>query len=250
MSSHIRSNLTFEQFAELANAPDMASEEKIGFPVEYRRGRSDAILVDVRAKLTNLDQDGATILDIGCGCGELAEAVVEHGTQAGRSLCLSDSKEMLDALKCSVAGVTQVPGPFPQTIAEIQKAYEDGFDAILVYSVLQYPFANSNASEFVDGAAMLLKPGGQLLFADLPNSSMRNRFLASENGIAHHKATYGPEGLPDTRFNQLVPGQMDDGFILGLATRMRMAGFHAYLMPQNRALPMSNRREDLLIVKP
>ena len=43
---------------------------------------------------------------------------------------------------------------------------------------------------------------------------------------------------------------MDDAVILSIIMRAQAAGFNAYLMPQAQELPMSNRRDDILIVKP
>lgn len=44
-------------------------------------------------------------------------------------------------------------------------------------------------------------------------------------------------------------GRMDDGFVLGLVARLRLAGLDAYLIPQPANLPMANRREDLLAIR-
>ena len=44
--------------------------------------------------------------------------------------------------------------------------------------------------------------------------------------------------------------KMDDAVILSIIMRAQAAGFNAYLMPQAQELPMSNRRDDILIVKP
>ena len=52
------------------------------------------------------------------------------------------------------------------------------------------------------------------------------------------------------RFNTLEPGEIDDGVVLGLVARMRAAGFHAFVVPQAPDLPMANRREDILIIRP
>jgi hypothetical protein len=38
--------------------------------------------------------------------------------------------------------------------------------------------------------------------------------------------------------------------VLALLARARAQGFHAWVLPQDAALPMGNRREDVLIRKP
>ena len=45
-------------------------------------------------------------------------------------------------------------------------------------------------------------------------------------------------------------GRIDDGVILGIVDRMRRRGFDAYVVPQSESLPLANRREDILIVRP
>jgi hypothetical protein len=74
--------------------------------------------------------------------------------------------------------------------------------------------------------------------------------MASAAGKAYHKIHYSHLPEPDVVFNALEPGQIDDGVILGLVARMRGAGLHAFVVPQAPDLPMANRREDILIVKP
>jgi hypothetical protein len=44
--------------------------------------------------------------------------------------------------------------------------------------------------------------------------------------------------------------RIDDGVILGIVDRMRRRGFDAYVVPQSESLPLANRREDILIVRP
>jgi hypothetical protein len=44
--------------------------------------------------------------------------------------------------------------------------------------------------------------------------------------------------------------QIDDAVVFALVQRARAAGFDAYVLPQDASLPMANRREDILIVRP
>jgi hypothetical protein len=76
------------------------------------------------------------------------------------------------------------------------------------------------------------------------------RFLASTAGERYHKEylrTVDPPALGV--FDPLTDG-IDDGVILGIIDRMRRRGFDAYVVPQSEALPLANRREDILIVRP
>jgi hypothetical protein len=38
--------------------------------------------------------------------------------------------------------------------------------------------------------------------------------------------------------------------VFAVLQRARAAGFHAYVLPQPAHLPLANRREDILIVRP
>jgi hypothetical protein len=115
---------------------------------------------------------------------------------------------------------------------------------------VQYAYADASIFDFVDAAMELLAPGGRLLLGDLPNASMRRRFLASEAGAAHHRAYTGRDEDPDVRFNVLERGEMDDAVVIALVSRARAAGFDAWLLPQPAGLPMANRREDIVIARP
>jgi hypothetical protein len=145
--------------------------------------------------------------------------------------------------------VTKAAGQFPACIEAI-RAVSQTYDAILAYSVIQYVFAEGNIWGFIDGLAGLLAPGGQLLIGDVPNASMRKRFLASASGRAYHKAHFGDAALPAVAFNHLDPGAIDDAVMLGCISRLRAAGFDAFIVPQSPELPMANRREDILVHRP
>lgn len=241
--------LGFEDFRELATRDDLSPHQKIGFPDEYRAGFVEAILEDVRAKLPALQREGARILDIGAGCGELAQRVQQEARSLRQHLLLNDSAEVLAALP-EVSGSEKYPGRFPDDMADKLQQWQGSFDAVLCYSVFQYVFAEGNPFGFLDNALSLLAPGGRLLIGDLPSSGMLQRFLASEAGRLYHRQYSGRDEDPEVQFNRLQPGKIDDAVLLGLMARARAAGFDAWLVPQPASLPMANRREDLLFQRP
>jgi hypothetical protein len=238
----------FEAFRERASDDTLTQYEKIGFPNAYRAGKADVILNDITSKLTNLGQIEAAVLDIGAGCSDLPVSLMKRCADKRQTLVLVDSEEMLGPLPAH-NHVTKVAGMFPACLDAVA-ALKPRFDAILVYSVIQYVFTEANIHGFIDAAASLLADGGQLLIGDIPNASMRKRFLSSEAGRAYHKEHYGTQPLPEIDYNRLDPGQIDDAVLLGIVARMRAAGFDAHLVPQSKGLPMANRREDLLISRP
>jgi 2-polyprenyl-3-methyl-5-hydroxy-6-metoxy-1,4-benzoquinol methylase len=242
-------SLTFDGFRELATADGLSRFERIGFPDSYRDGYEAAIFRDVRAKLTNLDRRGQTVFDIGCGCSDLPRLLAETCRRQGHALVLCDSAEMLGHVP-DEPFARKATGRFPTDCAELVAGFAGRVDAILVYSVLQYVFVEGSVFDFVDACLSLLAPGGQLLLGDIPNHSKRKRFFLSAAGVAHHRAFTGTNEVPAVGFNALERSKIDDAVVLAILGRARAAGFDAYVVPQAPDLPMANRREDVLIVRP
>lgn len=241
-------NLNYRKFQELALDPTLSLSEKIGFPDSYRAGKSEAIWADWTQKLPALQQPGATILDIGCGCGELAHHLIAQTASRGQSLLLVDSAEVLSQLP-EAQHLVPFKGSFPENTFTDISIYKNNIDCIIIYSVIQYIFCEGSIYSFIDKALSLLAPGGQLLIGDIPNISKRKRLLASDAGVAFHRAHTHDDSLPEP-FQLALPAEaIDDGVLFGILQRYRNAGFEAYVLPQAAGLPMANRREDLLICK-
>ena len=242
-------DLDFEGFKALARDPALSPHEKVGFPDSYRAGKEEAILRDIRAKLSNLELTGRKVLDIGPGCSGVARGILDLCREQKHAVTLIDSAEML-ALLPDEPFAAKLPARFPEECPEFLAEHRGRLDAILVYSVLQYVFRESNVFAFFDACLELLADGGQLLIGDIPNQSMRKRFFSSATGVRFHQAFTGTGEAPGIAHNTLEPGHIDDAALLGLVLRARSAGYHAFLVPQAADLPMSNRREDLLVTKP
>jgi 2-polyprenyl-3-methyl-5-hydroxy-6-metoxy-1,4-benzoquinol methylase len=242
-------DLTFDGFRELATADGLSRYERIGFPDSYRDGYEAAIFRDVRSKLTNLGRRGQTVFDIGCGCSDLPLLLADTCGRQGHSLVLCDSAEMLGHVP-DEPYVRKAVGRFPADHEELVAEYAGRADAVLVYSVLQYVFVEGSVFDFVDACLSLLAPGGQLHIGDIPNQGKRKRFFASAAGVRHHQAFTGTDEVPAIAFSQLERSKVDDAVVLAILGRARAAGFDAYVVPQAPDLPMANRREDVLIVRP
>lgn len=245
MTNH---GLTYEGFRELASDPKLSRYEKIGFPDSYRAGKEQAIFDDLCAKLPALARKGSRIVDIGAGCSDLPGLLVRNAESLGQKLAFVDSAEMLAHTPDS-AVLEKVAGMFP-ACADFVAANRGGCDAVIVYSVFQYVFAEGNAWVFLDKALSLLAPGGALLIGDIPNLSKRRRFFASETGARFHRAFTGKDEDPVVEFNRLEPGDIDDSAVLSVLARARAQGFDGYVVPQPPELPMANRREDILVTRP
>lgn len=240
--------LDYVGFAKLAGDDRLSKHEKIGFPDSYREGFEEKIFADISLKLPRLRERGLSVLDIGPGCSDLPRMLIETCQRQAHRLYLVDSPEMLAQLP-DAPFIDKRPGPFPKCrdrLADLQNR----IDVILCYSVLHYVFVDANVFDFVDVPLDLLAAGGEFLIGDIPNVSKRQRFFATESGIAYHREFTGTDTLPDLPHGVPARGLIDDAVVLGLLSRARAAGADAYVVPQDPALPMANRREDILIRKP
>jgi len=250
MNEHLRfDNLNYDEFRRRATDPSLSRHEKVGFPDSYREGREQPIFADILRKLPALQEEGKTVVEIGPGCSALPTTLIELCEAQGHALTMIDAPEMLALLPRSPA-LRLLPGRFPDDCDDDLTAMVGGIDAVIAYSVVQYVFVEGSLWRFLDRALALLAPGGTLLLGDIPNCSMRKRFLASEAGRAHHRAYTGRDEPPSQKSAQCPPEEIDDELMLGMLRRGREAGFHAFVVPQDPSLPMANRREDLVFRRP
>jgi SAM-dependent methyltransferase len=240
--------LTYEGFRELAKDASLSPYEKIGFPDSYRQGKEELIYRDLLFKLPMLGRSGSRVVDIGAGCSDLPRMLVQNATRLRQKLVFVDNAEML-GLTPDAACLEKLAARFPDC-GEFLASNTGKVDAVVVYSVFHYVFAEGNAWAFLDAALSMLAPGGSLLIGDVPNISKRRRFFSSDAGRRFHQEYTGNKDLPVVEFNRLDPGEIDDSVIFSLLQRARGQGFDAYVMPQPPELPMANRREDVLIVRP
>ncbi len=243
-------NIGFEDFRRFAQDASLSKYERIGFPDSYREGKEAAIFADIRTKLTNLQRHGQRCLDIGPGCSDLPLMLMALCSEQEHELVLVDSQEMLDLLpQGDGSRVEKIAARYPECPALIS-ASQGRFDIILCYSVLHYIMIDVAFFRFLDVSLALLAPGGQMLIGDIPNISRRKRFFASDTGIRFHQEFMKTDAVPSVTFNKIEHDHIDDAVVMAIVQRARLQGFDAYIVPQNVDLPMANRREDILIVRP
>ena len=112
---------------------------------------------------------------------------------------------------------------------------------------MMYVCVQDSIFNFLDKAVSLLALGGRLLIGDIPNRSKRRRFFASTEGIKTHQDYTGTDEIPVISTWNLDYAQIDDSIVFAIMQRYRAAGYETYLLPQNKNLPMANRREDIVI---
>jgi len=242
------SGIGFEDFKRLAGESNLSKYERIGFPDSYREGYEEEIFADICAKLPALSGTGKRVLDIGPGCSDLPKMLISLCEKQGHDLTLIDSQEMLNLLPDS-KGTKKLAALYPvcpEYIAENQGA----LDAIICYSVLHYVFIDTALFRFLDLLLSLLAPGGRFLIGDIPNTSKRKRFFSSDTGKRFHREFMRTSEDPAVQFNAIEHDSIDDAVVMCILERARAQGFDSYVLPQAPGLPMENRREDILIVRP
>lgn len=243
--SHL--SLSFEDFKEMAKDPSLSLREKIGFPESYRNGLESVILEDLSKKLKNLNKSKQKILDIGSGCSELTEMLIQKAQKHEHHLFLCDSEEMLSFIK-DEKQITKIAGKFPYNF-ELFAELKNSLDVIIVYSVLQHIILEDSIFNFIDSSLELLKPGGELLIGDIPNISKRSRFFKSSKGIKSHQEFTQSKSKPEDKSGTLQKNKIDDSILFSILQRYRNFGSETYLLAQDSRLTMANRREDILIIK-
>lgn len=241
-------NIGFDDFRALAADPNLSKYERIGFPDAYRAGFEEAIFADLQSKLPQLSVEGSNVLDIGPGCSDLPTMLIELCAAQKHTLTLVDSAEMLNALP-DYPFISKIAALYPNCLEKLSPL-SGKLDAIICYSVLHYIMIDTAFFRFLDVSLSLLAPGGAMLIGDIPNVSKRKRFFSSENGVRFHQRFMHTESAPEVVFNNIERDQIDDSVVFALMQRARAAGFDSYVLPQPLALPMANRREDILIVRP
>lgn len=238
----------FDDFRRLAADESLSKYERIGFPDTYRKGFEGRIFADIRSKLTQLEADNRRVVDVGPGCSDLPMMLIDLCRTRGDRLTLIDSDEMLRHLP-DEPFIEKVGALFPNC-PELNARLKSSVDVILCYSVLHYVIIDTAFFRFLDQALALLAPGGQMLIGDIPNVSKRKRFFSSENGCRFHKEFMNTDEPPAVSFNAIEHDKIDDSVVFAVLQRARASGFDAYVLPQGADLPMANRREDILIVRP
>ena len=243
-------NFSFDVFKKMAKDKSLSRYEKIGFPDEYRKGKEELIFADIMQKVPLLKNGKKlNILEIGPGCSDLPNYMIALCKKNQNSLTWCDSTEMLENLP-DQKSIKKIPGPFPTTFDIVKKQNPRGFDVIICYSVFHYIAFEHNIFDFLDKAILLLKDGGQMIIGDIPNASKRRRFFASKNGIKFHQNFTKSKELPKVEYNIVQEKVIDESMLDAMINRARFSGCDAYLVPQDSTLPMSNRRDDLIIRKP
>jgi 2-polyprenyl-3-methyl-5-hydroxy-6-metoxy-1,4-benzoquinol methylase len=183
-----------------------------------------------------------TLLDIGCGPGLIARMLAPRV----KRVVVLDHPNIIRHLRPKVRGrnISLIAGDFMSTNFKRQ------FEKVIIYSVLHYLSTPEDALAFVDKACSLLKPGGRLLIGELANRDLKDRFANSAAGKRFDKTWQKTKGRVMKPIDDPEHFPINDAFVLDLQRHLRAQGLHAWLLPENPALPFGNTREDLLVARP
>ena len=242
-------NLRYKDYKIMAQDDSLSKYQMIGFPDSYREGKEEYIFADIIDKLgIDVEGKGLTFLDLGPGCTDLPYMLIDFCNEHQHRLLVADCEEMLMKLP-DKENLLKFPGYFPEDSSLMINKFQNSIDYIICYSVLHSVFYQTCIYKFIDSAVSMLKPGGKLLIGDIPNLSKRRRFFSTESGIKFHQEFSMSNTLPVVNHYEHEPSKIDDSIIFAILQRYRSFGFETYLLPQNRNLPMYNRREDMVICK-
>lgn len=239
-------NLSYSTFKMMAKDHNLTKNEKIGFPKIYRDNLDEVIFNDMLKKIPNLNKANQTILDIGCGCGTLIDLLLKHCNKMQSTIHLNDSKEMLSLLPDG-SDIIKWNGKF-QDNSLMHNTLHHKLDVIICYSVFQYIINDISTKKFINLLKPLLKPGGQVIIGDIPNFSSKLRFLNTKEGKEYYK-NVNPSILKNNYKFSKNEKKIDDRLIIKFLSLSKDISFNAWLMPQVPQLPLSNRRDDIIIEK-
>ena len=237
------SRISFENYGKRAR--ELSQDTQIAGRYQNQADAERYIFFDIVKKLKIKPTD--SILDIGCGTGNVTFPL----SFICQQITCVDHTDVLNRMKVRFGAMNNlqlIPGNFLNL--KIRKK----FDKILSYSVLHYLSNFDEVIAFIEKSRKLLKPGGIALFGDIPNSSLKKRFLDTDYGkkfLEEWNRKQSKSTSPEVELNEDPQTVVfDDETITKLLVHNRLNGYNSYILPQSRKLPFGNTREDLLIIHP
>lgn len=227
---------TFDNYGLRSSTLESATEVSGRYSSQQESER--LVVRDVAVKLDVSPSDA--LLEVGCGPGQI---LIPLSFLVSRAVGV-DHPQVIATFRERFRGenVELRSGNF------IDLKIDEGFDKILIYSVVQCLESDEEALEFVLKAAALLRPGGRMLIGDLPNVDLKNRFLATDFGKKFAR-DFGRESVParvDGTSEDAKLVHINDKLILNILEHGRRHGFETHLLAQPDALPFGHTREDIV----
>ena len=117
--------------------------------------------------------------------------------------------------------------------------------------MIHYLESETELFEFLLKALKLLKPGGRMLIADIPNVDKKSRFENTTYGKNKINEWNNKVAKNSVSNNLLIDDNLikiDDDCYLSILKFARKNGFESYLLPESENLPFGRTRDDILII--
>lgn len=244
-SEYEKQNLKLYVDSALSTIPQSAKAGRNGLSSDGER--EEMILEDIWKKISK--KNNQNILDLGCGCGPLANLIIERCSLESHSLTMMDQELVLSQISSfsqNSSPVNLVPGIFPY---QSNLLGEESFDSIILYGVIHF---TTDPINFIYSLIDFLKPGGHLLIADIPNSDKKKRFLLTNHGMQidkEYRSSFRPGNNVMSSSESKPAMEFNDIFVTTLLGLIRAKGCESFLLPQPVGLPFCFTRDDLLVVK-
>tara|TARA_B100001057_G_scaffold451922_1_gene495417 strand:- start:2260 stop:2988 length:729 start_codon:yes stop_codon:yes gene_type:complete len=233
------SNKIYSDFAKYKN---FLPTEKAGRHKSHS-GLEKNIFRDIIKKLDL--KKGDKFLDIGSGCGPLADFLVKFCNQNNIKITLCDIPDVIKVLKkkyLNYRNINYIENEFQK------KNLNQKYNKILCYSVIQ---CVNNPRDFLKKILKILTLNGKALIGDIPNLNRKFRFLKSDFGKNFEKKRLKKEikfnnfksFLKSTKQNKLI----NDNFIKFVLNYSHKQNRNCFILKQPKELPFSFTREDILI---
>ena len=212
----------------------------------FQKNSEKKIHIDVSKKLKINKND--TCLDIGCGVG----AILLPLSKKTKHITGIDNINSINILRNRLKkkNVSLISGDFLKHDFKHKK-----YNKIILYSVLHVFENKFQVYRVINKALNLLKSGGVILIGDLPNISLKKKFLKSKYGKIfenkwnkfNKKKNGDKKAQKILKKNSIYQIKIDDEFIINLVKYFRKKGYNAYIFPQKKYLPFGHTREDIII---
>ncbi len=208
----------------------------------FQKRAEQYLLHDVLHKLSLSPEDD--LLEIGCGAGNLL-APLSFFVKSATGI---DHPKLLKKLRSRIPNdnetITLLSGDF------LDAKFSKNFSKILICGVVHYLRDEKQLCTFISKAAKLLKPGGKMLIAEIPNLDKKARFLSTDKGkkfSAQWRKETRAMGTKNSPMSSVIPMiTIDDRVIHNVLNLLHGLKLHAYVVPQPESLPFSFTREDIL----
>lgn len=211
VSKDVKHLYTKEYFLENATGHD----EFISF-----QGRYEQLIEKFRMILRILDlKPGDSLLDIGCGRGEL---VIYHALNGGTATGVDFSEEAINLALIKAKELGADSRFINQSFEEIEEATK--YDKIISLDFIEHIAANEEKI-FYKKCYDLLKPGGKLVIYTFPNTLRRHYGYKLIRFLSIVKGKPVPSKEPDTVSDHYRQYHLNEQNYYSLRTNAERAGF-------------------------